>query len=93
MGYFDFMTDITGGLTDQVQIVGQQTGIGPVFTQVGNGLLDVFQSGVGFISNVADGLGNLLSGNTLNLILLVAVGGVAIYGITTLTGSNQNYRY
>jgi hypothetical protein len=94
MGYFDFMTDISGGITDQIGIVGKQTGFSSVFSDVGYGLLDVFHSATGFFNKVAGGLGNLLSGDTLNLLLLVAVAGVGIYGITTLTtSSNQNYRY
>jgi hypothetical protein len=92
MGYFDFMGDITGGLTDQIGVVGKQTGISSVFSDVGYGLLDVFHSATGFLNKSLNGLGNLLSGDTLNLLLLVAVGGVTVYGIATLTGSNTNYR-
>jgi hypothetical protein len=92
MGYFDFMTDITGGVTNQIGVVGKQTGFSSVFSDVGYGMLDVFHSGVGFLKKVTDGLGNWLSGDTLNLLLMVAVGGVAIYGISTLTSSNSNYR-
>jgi hypothetical protein len=92
------MTDITGGITDQTSIIAQQTGIGPVFTSVGNGLMDVFQTGVqGFktlataAGNIANGLGKALSGDTLNLVLLCALGGVVVYGISELGGSKSRY--
>jgi hypothetical protein len=92
MGFFDFTGDITGGLTDQIGVIGKQTGISSVFSDVGYGMLDVFHSGVGFFKNVLGGLGGLLSGDTLTLLLMVAAGGVAVYGLSTLTSSNSNYR-
>jgi hypothetical protein len=49
MGYFDFMGDVTGGLTDQIGVIGNQTGFSSVFSDVGYGCLTFFIQGLDFL--------------------------------------------
>ena len=91
VSFGDITGSVGGFFTDNVKQVGgilQDTGLAEYLTPIGQSTFNLFQSVTSSIGNitsaVAGGIGNLLSGQTMNLILIIALGGVLIYGFTEL---------
>jgi hypothetical protein len=82
LGSIPGLGDVTGGITSQFgDILGS------------TGLTSVWETGITTVNKVVSGIGslasNLLSGNTFNMILMIALGGVAIYGVSVISGAGS----